>query len=182
MIRLFVALEIPENIQSKISELKDEVIGGSSDLKWEKRDKIHLTLKFIGEVEDELVGPLINSLDFLEQCNKINCRLTKFGFFFRQGIPQILWIGLSVDEFLFDLVGQLNSKLTKFGIPVEEKKFKPHITLLRIKRKFPEDWVTKFNSFIIPETIFTADNILMIKSELLPESSKYTVLKKFNLK
>lgn len=121
MIRLFAAMEIPGDIQSKISELKDVVIGGSSDLKWEKREKIHLTLKFIGEVENELVAQVINSLDFLEQCNKISCRLTKFGFFFRQGIPQILWIGLSVDEILFDIVGQLNSKLTKFGIPVEEK-------------------------------------------------------------
>jgi 2'-5' RNA ligase len=182
MTRLFVALEIPENIQWKISELRDEVTGGPLEVKWEKREKIHLTLKFIGEVKNELVEPIINSVDFLEQFNKINCSLTKFGFFFRNKIPQILWIGMIVDEILFDIVGQLNNKLTKFGIPVEERKFKPHITLLRIKRKFPEDWVTKFNSFIIPETKFTADNILMIESELLPESSKYTVLKKFNLK
>jgi RNA 2',3'-cyclic 3'-phosphodiesterase len=182
MIRLFVALEIPEDIRLKISEFKKEAVGESINVKWEPSEKIHLTLKFIGEVKDELVNPITNYLDFLNQNKKINCRLTRFGFFFRHGIPHILWIGLQVDTILFNIVEQLNDKLTKFEIPVEDRKFKPHLTLLRIKRKFPEELVTKFNGFIIPETEFTADNILLIKSELLPESSKYTLLKKFKLK
>jgi 2'-5' RNA ligase len=182
MIRLFVALEIPEDIRLKISEFKKEAVGEYMKANWESSEKIHLTLKFIGEVKDELVNPITASLDFLDQNKKINCRLTRFGFFFRHNVPQILWIGLQVDTILFNIVEQLNSNLAKFGVPVEERKFKPHLTLLRIKRKFPEEWVTKFNNFIIPETEFTADNILLIKSELLPESSRYTVLKKFNLK
>jgi 2'-5' RNA ligase len=87
-----------------------------------------------------------------------------------------------VDGILFNIVEQLNNKLTEFNIPAESRKFKPHLTLLRIKKRFPEEWVTKFNSFIIPEINFTSDSILLIKSELLPESSKYTVIKKFKLK
>ena len=182
MIRLFVALEIPEDIRLKISEFRNEAVGKSLDVRWEPSEKIHLTLKFIGEIKDKLVNPVSDSLEFLDQCERIKCRLTKFGFFFRHGVPQILWIGLWVDTILFNIVEQLNSRLAKFNVPVEERKFKPHLTLLRIKRKFPEEWVTKFNSFIIPETDFTAENILLIKSELLPESSRYTVLKKFKLK
>lgn len=182
MIRLFVALEIPEDIRLKISGLKSEAVGESLNLKWEPLEKIHLTLKFIGEVKNEAVNPIIDSLDFLNQYEKINCRLTKFGFFFNHGRPQILWIGLWVNAILFNIVEQLNSKLTKFDVPAEERRFKPHLTLLRIKNNFPDEWVTKFNSFIIPDTEFNADNILIVKSELLAESSKYTVLKKFNLK
>jgi 2'-5' RNA ligase len=182
MIRLFVALEIPEDIRFKISEFRNEAVGKLLDVRWEPSEKIHLTLKFIGEMKDELVNPVTDSLEFLVQYERIKCRLTKFGFFFRHGVPQILWIGLWVDTILFNIVEQLNSRLAKFNVPVEERKFKPHLTLLRIKRKFPEEWVTKFNSFIIPETDFTAENILLIKSELLPESSRYTVLNKFKLK
>lgn len=182
MTRLFIALEIPEDIRFKISEFKDAAVPDSGKLKWEPIEKIHLTLKFVGDVKDEMVNPIMSSLDFLNQYEKIKCSLTKFGFFSRHGIPQILWIGLRVDSILYNIVEQLNSNLVKFELPVEERKFKPHLTLLRIKRRFPEKWVSDFNSFIIPEIDFISDNIMLIKSELLPESSKYTVLKKFNLK
>jgi 2'-5' RNA ligase len=182
MTRLFVALEIPEDIRKRISALKEEAIQEKISLKWEPDEKIHLTIKFIGEVNDESVESISESLDFLESYEKVKCKLTRFGFFFKHGIPQIMWIGLWVDNILFNIVEQLNKELIKFDVPVEGRKFKPHLTLLRIKKRFPEEWVTKFNSFIIPEINFTSDSILLIKSELLPESSKYTVIKKFNLK
>lgn len=182
MTRLFIALEIPEEVRENISTLRKEAVHNLSDLRWEPKEKIHLTLKFIGEVNDDLVERITASLTFLENFEKIKCRLTKFGFFLRRGIPQILWIGLWVEGILFNIVEQLNIRLTEFGIPAEERKFKPHLTLLRIKKRFPEKWVSEFNSFIIPEINFTCDSILLIKSELLPESPKYTVIKKFNLK
>ncbi len=181
MTRLFVALEIPEEIKERIKELRKKVIGENSDLKWEPFGKLHLTLKFIGDVKDELLEPITESLSFLDQYAKISCRLTKFGFFFKHGIPQILWIGLWVDTILFNIVEQINENLSKFDIAVEGRKYKPHLTLLRIKKRFPEHLVAKFNSFIIPEINFNSDCILLVKSELLPESSKYTVIKKFKL-
>ncbi len=182
MSRLFIALEIPDEIRMRISELREEAAEESLNYKWEPPEKIHLTLKFIVEVSDELTAPISETIKFLEQYEKINCKLTKFGFFLRKGLPQILWIGLWVDSILFNIVEQLNYKLTEFNIPAESRRFKPHLTLLRIKKRFPEEQVAKFNSFIIPEINFTSDSILLIKSELLPESSKYTVIKKFKLK
>ncbi len=182
MTRLFVALGIPEDIRERISEFRQQAADHLIDFKWEADEKIHLTLKFIGEVEEELVGKISDSLRFLDEYERIRCKLTRFGFFFKQGTPQILWIGLWVDTILFNIVEQLNNELVKFDIPVEKRKFKPHITLLRIRKRFPEEWVTKFNSFIIPEINFVSDSILLVKSELLPDSSKYTVIKKFKLK
>ena len=176
-----MALDIPDEVKESIKEIRKEIIGDTPDIKWEPQDKLHLTLKFIGDVKDEIVDPITESLNFLEQYAKVNCRLTKFGFFFKHGIPQVLWIGLWVDTVLFNIVGQLNEKLSKFDVAVEGRKYKPHLTLLRIKKRFPEQWVTKFNSFIIPEINFNSDCILLMKSELLPESSKYTVIKKFKL-
>lgn len=182
MTRLFIALEIPENIRGRISVLREEVIKEKLNLKWEPDEKVHLTLKFIGEVNDESIEPISETLEFLEKYEKVKCKLTRFGFFFKNEIPQILWIGLWVDNILFNIVEQLNNELIKYNIPAEGRKFKPHVTLLRIKKRFSQEWVTKFNGFIIPEINFTSDSILLIKSELLPETSKYTVIKKFNLK
>jgi len=182
MTRLFVALEIPEDVRASISDFRYQAADDQLNFKWEPKEKVHLTLKFIGEVNDERAGMISNSLGFLEQYERIRCKLTRFGFFFKNGIPQILWIGLWVDTILFNIVERLNNELVKFDIPVEKRKFKPHLTLLRIRKRFPEEWVTKFNSFIIPEINFVSDNILLIKSELLADSSKYTVIKNFNLK
>jgi 2'-5' RNA ligase len=182
MTRLFVAMEIPREIREKISVLREEALTETTNLNWEPDYKIHLTIKFIGQVSDELLMPISDSLDFLRQYDRIKCKLSGFGFFFRNGIPQILWVGLKIDNILFNIVEQLNGELAKFNIPAETRRFKPHMTLLRIKKRFPDEWVTKFNSFIMPDINFTSDTILLIKSELLPESSKYTVIKKFNLK
>ncbi len=181
MSRLFAALEIPAYVKDRIEELRKEVTGENTDFNWESSGKLHLTLKFIGEVKDELLEPITEILSFVEQYSAINCSLTRFGFFFKHGFPQILWIGLWVEMNLFNIVEQINEKLSKFGIAVDERKYKPHLTLLRIKKRFPEQWVAKFNSFIIPEINFNSDSILLVKSELLPGSSKYTVIKKFKL-
>ena len=182
MTRLFVALEIPQNVKKEISDIRKEITGDTIDFKWEKDEKIHLTLKFIGEIKDEFVEPVTDSISYLSDLTKINCRLTNFEFFIKRGIPQILWIGLWVDSILFKIVERLNNDLIKFGVPAEDRKFKPHLTLHRIKKNFPEDWVTKFKSYSVPEINFYSDNILLMKSELLQESSRYSVVKKFKLK
>jgi RNA 2',3'-cyclic 3'-phosphodiesterase len=182
MIRLFVALEIPPEIKQEISNLRRLVIGETTEFKWETEDKIHLTLKFIGNVKQELLISICESLEFLNEIKKIDCKLTRFGFFFKHKMPQILWIGLWVNSILFNIVEQLNNDLVKFNIPVEDRKFKPHLTLLRIKKSFPEEWGTKFINFSVPEINFKSEYILLIKSELLPGSSRYTIIKKFKLK
>ena len=63
-----------------------------------KKEKIHLTLKFIGDVEEDLVDKIAESLSFIEKYNSFELSLTKFGFFFRDNNPKILWIGLSNND------------------------------------------------------------------------------------
>ncbi len=183
MTRLFVALKIPNEIKKKIFELRNEILPEWGKYKWEKEDKIHLTLKFIGEVDDNKVGQISQSLNFIENYFKFDCRLSRFGFFSKKGAAKILWVGFSADNVLFNLVEKINDILKPLSIPKEERKFKSHLTLLRIKNqdsyRFP---VKVFEEFTIPEIKFTADEALLIKSELLPETSKYTVIKKYKLK
>ncbi|MFZ0454704.1 MAG: RNA 2',3'-cyclic phosphodiesterase [Ignavibacteriaceae bacterium] len=183
MTRLFVALKIPDEIKKKIFELRNEILPGWGKYKWEKEDKIHLTLKFIGEVDESKAGQISQSLNFIENYFKFDCRLSRFGFFFKRGAAKILWIGLSADNVLYNLVDKINDTLEAISIPKEERKFKSHLTLLRINSqdsyRFP---VKVFEEFTIPEIKFSTDEALLIKSELLPETSKYTVIKKYKLK
>jgi 2'-5' RNA ligase len=182
MTRLFVALIVPKEIKKKITEFRKEILSDWGKYKWEKEEKIHLTLKFIGEVDDIKVEKISQSLNFIENYSKFVCRFSSFGFFFKRGIAKILWVGISTDNSIYKLVDDINNNLEKFSIQKDERKFKSHLTLLRLKNKESKNFIKSFENFVIPEINFIIDEAALIKSELLPDSSKYTEIKKYKLK
>jgi 2'-5' RNA ligase len=186
MSRLFIALKIPIEIREKIISLRDEAIKDSGLYRWEPKEKIHLTLKFIGEVSEETTDSIINSIKFVNEYNSIDCGLTRFGFFYKQEhsgrVPKILWIGLSVSGYVNQLVEKINLELGKISIPVEKRKFLPHITIKRLRGDEGSDFIESFESFRVPGIQFKANEVALMKSDLLPKGSKYTEINKCNLK
>ncbi len=182
MNRLFVALKIPEDIRETIIKIRNDAVPNPQKHKWEDKNKIHLTLKFIGEVKDELIQPIVKRILFIEEYKKINCKLSKFGFFYRNGKPSILWLGLNINSEIYNLVEKLNKELESFSIPIEYKRFKPHLTIKRLKGNEDKEFVNNFENVNVPEINFTANEVSLIKSELLPAGSEYKELKNYNLK
>lgn len=183
MIRLFVALIIPEEIRNQINQLRHSIFPDESKFRWEDNTKIHLTLKFIGEVDENLLQQILNELSFLEHTKKMNCSVEKFGFFFKQkDEPRILWLGLKLDNTIYTVVEELNQRLSKFSIPVEKRKYKAHLTLLRIKDKVSKDFIGKYLNAELPEISFTANEIVLMQSELSSQGSTYKEIKKYYLK
>lgn len=181
MIRLFVALEIPEDTKDALISLHRLIYEDDINFSWEAKEKIHLTLKFIGSIEEEFLPGIINCLSFLESFNKINGEINKFGFFFRNSIPGILRVSLNLDMHVYDIVNQLNSELAQFGIEPENRKFKPHLTLLRLKKHPGENFINKFNNYSFKPMKFESDKIKLIKSELHKSGSEYFEIKTYNL-
>src|SRR5690606_3761329 len=135
MIRLFIALNIPAEIKNEIIRRRDQIISSVLEnsenkiftpLKWEPEEKLHLTLKFIGEVKEELLDKIIGSIGFIQNYKPIHCAFSGFGLFFRNNEPKILWAGFNVNKKLFELVNQLNKNFIKFSIQPEHRKFKAH--------------------------------------------------------
>ena len=182
MTRLFVALKIPDEIRDEIISLRKQACKGDDFYSWEKREKLHLTLKFIGEVEDQKVAEIAKELEFIEDFSVFRCSLANFGFFSRQGSPKILWMGLHTSKKIFSLTDGLNSSLEKFSIPREKKKFKTHITILRIKGNPGENFIEGFEKFIVPREEFICENVALVKSELKPHGSVYSEIKNYKLK
>lgn len=182
MIRLFVALKIPVDVKNKLLQICNQLTQTPDLFKWEKPEKIHLTLKFIGEVEEELVSSIVKEIAFVEEYNSFNFNVTKFGFFFKFGEPKILWAGLKTDESIYSLVEEMNRRLSIFSIPVEKRKFKPHLTMLRIKRNPGTEFINNFEKYSFDNWNFNSNEITLIKSELFPTGARYTDIKKYNLK
>lgn len=182
-------MKIPGEIREKIVNLYNEAIKDSKLYKWETEEKLHLTLKFIGEVEKEISDSIINSLKFVSDYCSFNCNLTRFGIFYKQDRSgktgreaRVLWIGLSVSNQVNQLVEKINIELEKFSIPAEKRKFQPHITIMRLRGDEGSNFIESFENFRFPEVRFIANEIVLMKSDLLPKGSKYTEIKKYNLK
>lgn len=181
MIRLFVALKIPNSVIKQITEIRKK-INSEEKYNWEKEEKIHLTLKFIGNVQDDKLNPISEELKFIENYEKLSFSLTHFGFFFKNSKPKILWAGLSENQNIIKLAEEINNKLKKFDISPDERKFKSHLTLLRIKNKVSKNFIEQFNNYKIPEINFLSEEVSLIKSRLLSKGSVYTKIKKYKLK
>lgn len=179
--RLFVSINLPGNVIERIVSLRDKICG-NENIKWEPKDKLHLTIKFIGDVSNKMVEEIANELLFINQYSEIGCSFNKFGFFYRDDHPFILCAGLTVDEKLNDLITQINKSLEKFSIPIEQRIFNPHITLLRIKNDPGINFVNNFKNFTFDPILFKANSVTLYKSILLIEGSKYHEIKKYKLK
>lgn len=182
MNRLFIALKIPDEIREKIINLRNEAFPNFQKYKWESEDKIHLTLKFIGEVREELTQQIADQISFIEGYKKFNCSLTNFGFFYKQNDAKILWIGLSINNRIIELVSKLNIELEKFSIPREKRKFQAHITIKRLKGDEGNYFINSFEKFRIPRIEFEAGQVILMNSDLLPTGSKYAEIKSYLLK
>ncbi len=182
MIRLFIALKIPEEIKDKIFGYCFDAIENAVGYKWEAKDKVHLTLKFIGDVKDELLPRIIDEIEFIKNYSAFDCIVSRFGFFFRDNEPKILWCNLEADDSIISLVDEINNRLQKFDIEIERRKFKGHLTLLRIKEKVTEDFIKRIKEYKFDPIKFTTNQIALIQSELKPTGSEYKVLKIYELK
>jgi len=150
--------------------------------KWEPEEKIHLTLKFLGEVKEELVESIINSLKFVSDYNRFECKLSRFGFFYKQGQSRVLWIGLTPNDYINQMVEKINKELEIFSIPSERRKFQPHLTVKRLKGDEGKNFIDSFEGFKVPDIQFKAYEAALMRSDLLSNGSKYTEIKRYNLK
>lgn len=178
MNRLFVAIPVPELVLSKISNLIERLSDKRSDMRWEDIGKFHLTLKFIGEVSNELVPKIIEQISFLNNFAKLKLSFSEINFFPNGYNPKILYIGLTDNKIINQIVFELNQKLFEIGIGISEKKFKPHITILRIKKPVPDSLIKNVKSMNISDLNFIVDEISLYESKLKPDGSQYKKIKK----
>ena len=175
--RLFIAVEIPKNVKEEIIRIQKEIGNELIKAKWLKENHIHLTLKFLGEVEE-------NKLDKIKELLR-NIRFEQFkiyssniGFFPNENYIRVLWIGLKSDK-IIELQKKIDNELLKL-FP-KEKKFEPHITLARIKYIKDKDKFKELIKNIKVEKIeFKVDNFKLIKSTLTKQGPIYEVIEEYH--
>ncbi|MEW6195913.1 MAG: RNA 2',3'-cyclic phosphodiesterase [Bacteroidota bacterium] len=183
MIRTFIALELPDETLDEILAVRDYIFGEMKDLRWERRDKLHITLKFLGDADKNVLDQLSEDLEkLIAQQNKFRLTFDKFGIFKSNNIPKILWIGAEHDPKLSELANLIDEICKKYSYPKETRAFKTHITLLRIKNDFYNEKITECSKQKFNEITAIADKVTLFQSQLFKHGSVYTPIKSFIIK
>jgi 2'-5' RNA ligase len=186
-IRAFLAIEPADNILQALStlqeKLKREVSGRIS---WTKPQGQHLTLKFFGDISAEDVKNICSAVENrIASVSFLNLKIEKLGVFPDERRPRVIWCGVAGDlEKLSELQKQLDSDFASIGFPIEDRSFRAHLTLGRIKEsqgltKISEA-LTKHDAFVAG--VFECRELILFQSKLLPQGAVYTKLAEFKLK
>lgn len=127
MIRLFVAIALPDEIKDQLLLLPLGIPGAN----WQRRDQLHLTLAFIGEVDEQTAEDIDMTLAEIVT-PAFDLHLEGVGLFGSLREPRHLWAGVAPSEDLMRLQGKIESSLQRAGWISHHRKYKPHVTLARL--------------------------------------------------
>jgi 2'-5' RNA ligase len=177
--RTFIAIEIPAEIKTALSGLQTELRRAGAEVSWTKPESIHLTLKFLGEIEERLVGEIERAcVDVAAEFQPFTLDLNGAGVFPNARQPRVLWAGLSGEiGKAVEIQRRLDERLAAIGFEREEKPFRPHLTIGRVKsNRKTRELLALTRSYQLPKLSFDVKEIVVMKSELHPAGARYTSL------
>jgi 2'-5' RNA ligase len=178
-IRSFLAFELPPEIREQIGAISRELRNSRLPARWVREENIHLTIVFLGSIEETVVEELRESVGLVvKQFTGFAARLSRLGVFPNWRKPRVLWIGLEGDiAGLSRLRDELQDALKGFGIRQETRPFRAHLTLGRFKDRLDDDEELKRildRYHDIASAPCSLDELVLFKSDLKPSGPVYT--------
>jgi RNA 2',3'-cyclic 3'-phosphodiesterase len=139
-VRLFVAVEIGDRLSQRVAETSCELQRRSAEaaprakVTWVPPDRMHLTVRFIGEVDDEKAVLVGKALAAPLAVAPFTLALCGVGTFPRSGTPRVIWVGVTRGrDGVLAIEAEVTARLTPLGIPEENRAYSPHLTLARVR-------------------------------------------------
>jgi RNA 2',3'-cyclic 3'-phosphodiesterase len=174
--RLFLAIDLPKEIINYISPLQDSLDKASARLNIAK--SYHLTIKFLGEVDENQVTSIVKSLERVK-FSKFNLKTTNIGIFKNWNHINVIWIGLKESNELKQIHSDIEKSLSEFDFK-SDFDFHPHITLARVSYvSYKEALKKNIESIKTEEKVFEIKEFVLYKSTLTPKGPIYTKIKEF---
>lgn len=187
--RAFIAIELPKNIKDLLAGLQEGLKKSGADVKWVAPENIHLTLKFLGELDDETLEKIKKIVEIVAaKNNNYKISLSSLGAFPKIDYPRVIWAGLEKGTAETEKIAkELEERIEKFGIPKEDRAFSCHITLGRARpslnrEKLIRELKNSQEGFAKKALEFEAAKITLFKSTLNPKGASYETLKEASLK
>lgn len=166
--RLFAALPLPADTAQAVAQLQDALREADWPIRWVPRESLHVTLSFLGNVDDALMTPVARALDDAGT-GEAPIPLEVRGV---EAIPSVrrcrlLWVGLEAPPALEFLADRFARACAGLGISGDEQAFRPHITLGRMRDggRLPEGATRRLESLPLPDP-FVVNSLVLFESEL----------------
>ncbi|MGA3285096.1 MAG: RNA 2',3'-cyclic phosphodiesterase [Verrucomicrobiota bacterium] len=188
-LRLFVAIPMPEAVRKEITGVQQELqrLVSRDAVRWTNPEQFHLTLRFLGDVPVERVAALQEAVNAV--CHgspALHLRAQGVGFFLNARSPRVIWAGVNDGEGrLADLQKKIEGAVGPFAEKPSSERFAGHVTIGRVKfLKRPEAETLAAQAQAVKDRLFgewTANEVELIRSDLLPTGASHTLLAAFRL-
>jgi RNA 2',3'-cyclic 3'-phosphodiesterase len=195
VIRAFLAVELSQALRSELAVVQQEVRqriesekNRNTRISWVQPAKIHLTIKFLGDMDEQVIDPLLGAIEqAVGSQSSVNVPLERLGAFPRSDSPRVLWVGPSENwergaegARVTELHGAIEQACAGLGFLRETKPFSPHLTLARMKMGERQIGVALATSGVLDQPLsvgsLAVESVVLVKSELKPTGSVYTRL------
>jgi 2'-5' RNA ligase len=178
--RLFIALDIPAEIRARLTESMERARALAPEARWARIEGLHVTLKFIGHVDDAAAEKIKAALRPIKT-TPFEVKFFGVGFFPNPNAGRVFWAGVDGGDHLPRLAASIDAALEKLGFPRETKPYHPHLTLARTSSR-PLRGLKPLLDEPPPQFgTMTAHEFFLYQSQPQKGGSKYTKLERFEL-
>jgi RNA 2',3'-cyclic 3'-phosphodiesterase len=180
-VRLFVAIEIPDQIRDALTLFVKELRPTAPHVKWVRPENLHVTLKFLGHTDASNLEKIETALRTIRNPQPVTLEFSGVGFFPNEKRPRVFWAGMNSSPNLGQLAEAIDHTMHHFGFPLENRPFTPHLTLARLE---PPGLPPKLAEAVQRQNSqnfgsLTAREFYLIESKLKPTGAEYTKLQSF---
>jgi 2'-5' RNA ligase len=182
--RLFVGVNLPSEVRERLAAEQDRLRRAQADVSWVREENIHATLKFLGETEEKRLDRIRSALfEVARGSAAFRIRVSGLGSFGGR-VPRVVWVGIQEGaEPLSRLAKDVEAAMARQGFPKEKRGFTAHITLGRVRsaRNAESLLAALVQAEAGPFGSVEVNQFELMRSELRPTGSVYTVLAEFPL-
>ncbi|MFZ5633582.1 MAG: RNA 2',3'-cyclic phosphodiesterase [Bacillota bacterium] len=181
-LRLFWAVNLPAELKIKLVHVQERLKTAGADAKWVEHENLHVTVKFLGETDVDLVAKIVETAsDSLKNCQSFRVDVDGLGFFPGSASPRVVWAGLKGEvSRLKEIARVVEDAMAVHGFPREGRKFSPHLTLARIKSSGNAGELVEIigaeDAKIKNLGSFRVSSVDLMQSDLTPRGPVYTRL------
>jgi 2'-5' RNA ligase len=179
-LRCFIAINLPESVKNILTGLQQELGQCGADIRWVRPENIHLTLKFLGDINKEAVEDIVKILELAgEEHAAFDFEIFGAGVFPNMKSPRVLWVGLKTGELFAALHQMIEKGAASLGFKAEKRRFLPHLTLGRFRSSRGKSNLIEKIRFFEKNSFgsFNIKSVCLMQSTLKPAGAEYTIMK-----
>ena len=178
--RLFIALDIPADVRASLTSYMERARPLAPEARWARVEGLHVTLKFVGHVDDAVVKQIKAALASIKT-SPFEVKFTGVGFFPNPNAARVFWAGVDGGDHLPRLASSIDAATEKLGFARETKPYHPHLTLARTSSRPLRGLKPLLNEPPPQFGTMTAREFFLYQSQPQKGGSKYTKLERFEL-